>query len=92
MPAQLVIDDMEDQTQGISGSDSYGGWYVYDDETVGAHMTPPPSTPFTMEPIPGGRCASEYAMRLSGTGFSDWGAGMGFDFGYGSSTVNRRSS
>ena len=88
VPAQLVIDDMEDQTQGISGSDSYGGWYVYDDETVGAHMTPPPRTPFTMEPIPGGRCASEYAMRLSGTGFSDWGAGMGFDFGYGNSTVN----
>lgn len=85
VPAQLVIDDMEDQTQGISGSDSYGGWYVYNDETVGAHMTPPPSTPFTMEPIPGGRCASEYAMRLSGTGFSNWGAGMGFDFGYGNS-------
>jgi hypothetical protein len=87
VPAQLVIDDMEDQTQGISGSDSYGGWYVFDDDTVGAHMTPPPRAPFTMEPIPGGRCASEYAMRLTGTGFTQWGAGMGFDFGYGSSSV-----
>jgi hypothetical protein len=83
VPTQIVIDDMEDQTQGISGSDAYGGWYVFDDETTDGHMTPAPNTPFTMEPIPGGRCASEYAMRLSGTGFSQWGAGMGFDFGYG---------
>jgi hypothetical protein len=87
VPAQLVIDDMEDQTSGISSSTAYGGWYVYDDQTTGAHMTPSPGAPFTMEPIPGGRCASEYAMRLSGTGFSQWGAGMGFDFGYGATTI-----
>lgn len=85
--AQLVIDDMEDQTPGILSSQSYGGWYVYDDATTGAHMTPAPNTPFTMERIPGGRCASEYAMRMSGTGFSVWGAGMGFDFGYGATTA-----
>jgi len=87
VPAQLVIDDMEDQTPGILGSNAYGGWYVYDDQTTGSHMTPSPGTPFTMEPIPGGRCASEYAMRMSGTGFSMWGAGMGFDFGYGATTI-----
>lgn len=88
VPIQLMIDDMEDQTSGISSSEAYGGWYVFDDETVGGHLSPAPSTPFTMAPIPGGRCASEYAMRLSGTGFTQWGAGMGFDFGYGGPAVN----
>src|SRR6185503_13398146 len=89
VPTQIVIDDMEDQTPGISGSLAYGTWYVYDDQTMGGHLTPQPGMPFTMEPIPGGRCASEYAMRMSGTGFAEWGAGMGFDFGYGG-TVNGR--
>jgi hypothetical protein len=88
VPAQLLIDDMEDQTQSIVSSLAYGSWYVYNDATVGSHMTPAPNTPFTMEAIPGGRCASEYAMRMSGTGLSQWGAGMGFDFGYGNTTVN----
>jgi len=92
VPTQLVIDDMEDQTPGILGSTAYGTWYVYADETVGGHLMPDPGKPFTMEPIPGGRCASEYAMRLSGTGFSQWGAGMGFDFGYGSAGIGGRVS
>jgi hypothetical protein len=84
--SDLLIDDMEDQSPGISSSDSYGGWYVYDDGTTGAHMAPAPGSFFSMEPIPGGRYASKYAMRMSGTGFSQWGAGMGFDFGYGPPT------
>jgi hypothetical protein len=88
VPPALLIDDMEDRTQSILGSDAYGSWYVYDDETTGAHMMPAQNTVFEMEPIPGGRCASEYAMRLSGTGFSLWGAGMGFDFGYGGTNAN----
>ena len=88
IPTALIIDDMEDQTPAILGSDLYGGWYVYDDMTTSAHMTPAPNAPFTMAPIPGGRCASEYAMRLSGTGFTMWGAGMGFDFGYGGTAAN----
>jgi hypothetical protein len=83
VPADLLIDDMEDRTSGLSSSTTYGGWYVFDDMTTGGTMTPAPSTMFEMEAIPGGRCASEYAMRISGTGFSQWGAGMGFDFGYG---------
>jgi len=74
---------MEDRTSAIAGSTAYGSWYVYDDRTPGGSMKPPPDTMFEMEAIPGGRCASEYAMRMSGTGFSVWGAGMGFDFGYG---------
>jgi hypothetical protein len=86
VPVQFIVDDMEDQTQAILGSDAYGSWYVYGDDTIGAHMTPAPNTAFSMEPIPGGRCASEYAMRMSGTGFTTWGAGMGFDFGYGGTT------
>jgi hypothetical protein len=88
VPTQLLIDDMEDQTPGIVSSVAYGTWYVYNDQTVGGHMTPAPGMPFTMEPIPGGRCASEYAMRMSGTGLSQWGAGMGFDFGYGGTNAS----
>jgi hypothetical protein len=80
--SDLIIDDMEDQTSGISSSNSFGGWYVYDDATAGGQMTPAPSAFFTMEPIPGGRFASRYAMRMRGGGFASWGAGMGFDFGY----------
>src|SRR5215471_973698 len=83
IPRALLIDDMEDKTQGIAGSDAYGSWYVYNDGSSSGHQTPAPVTEFEMELIPGGRCASEYAMRMSGTGFSIWGAGMGFDLGYG---------
>jgi hypothetical protein len=88
VPTQLLIDDMEDQTPDIVGSVAYGSWYVYNDQTVGSHVTPAAGVPFTMEPIPGGRCASEYAMRMSGTGLSQWGAGMGFDFGYGDTNAS----
>ena len=84
--SDLVIDDMEDQTRFISSSDTYALWYVYGDNTAGAQIKPVPSSPFTMEPIPGGRYASKYAMRMSGAGFSDWGAGMGFDLEYGDAT------
>lgn len=82
VPANLLIDDMEDRTSTLSSSTTYGGWYVFDDMTTAGRMTPAPGTMFEMEAIPGGRCASEYAMRMSGTGFTVWGAGMGFDFGY----------
>jgi hypothetical protein len=82
-PAAEIIDDMEDQTPGLSSSSAYATWYTYHDTTAGGHMTPEPNTPFQMAKIPGGRCASEYAMRASGSGFNDWGSGFGFDFGYG---------
>jgi hypothetical protein len=82
--SDLIIDDMEDQTTIISSSTTSGSWYVFDDATVGAQIVPDPmsSSHFPMEPIPGGRYASHYAMRMRGSGFSNWGAGMGFDFGY----------
>jgi hypothetical protein len=80
----LIIDDMEDQTTLISSSTTSGSWYVFDDATAGAQIVPDPvsNSHFPMEPIPGGRYASNYAMRMRGSGFSNWGAGMGFDFGY----------
>jgi hypothetical protein len=34
------------------------------------------------ELIPGGRCGSSYAMRVTGQGFTVWGAGLGLNFVY----------
>lgn len=79
-----IIHDMED------GSDSLpliagrsGGWWTAGDMTPGASIEPASGVPALPEPIPNGRCGSEYAMRVSGQGFDDWGAMLGLSFAYG---------
>jgi hypothetical protein len=69
----LLIDDMEDgdgliATVGIRN----GGWWVSSDGT--GTVTPPAEQAPVAERILGGRCNSKYAMRLTGSGFSEWGA------------------
>jgi hypothetical protein len=78
------LDDMEDGNAMILGRDGrVGQWYTYDDTTEGT-LNPAEDTTPAMEPIPGKRCGtSAKAMRVTGSGFTDWGAGFGFDMRYG---------
>ena len=78
-----LIDDMEDGDNIILyRGGRMGVWYTYHDKTSGT-LSPDEGTAVTMESIPGGRCAlSKHAIRVTGSGFSDWGAGFGFDFRY----------
>lgn len=75
------IDDMEDGNADILGRDGrVSQWYTYNDGTVGNQVPVPNQTPPT-EPIPGNRCGfSTNAFRVTGSGFTNWGSGFGFDF------------
>jgi hypothetical protein len=76
----LLIDDLEDrdgliaQTGGRSG-----GWWVFSDETGGSLEPPANGIPLPTR-IVGGRCASGFAMRVTGQGFTEWGAGINIGF------------
>ena len=76
-----LIDDMEDQNEGLARvSDRNGSWWTGRDDTPGATIQP--SDPVLPEMIPGGRCGSRYAMHVTGQGFNDWGASLGLGFRY----------
>lgn len=78
-----LIDDLEGtDTPLIPARDGrQGSWYVYNDETEGAVQTPPACG----EPFKGTSTSSPdlglglFVARSSGSGFTDWGAGFGFD-------------
>ena len=73
-----LIDDMEDGDGFICPSSTrHGHWYSFSDKTPGADLTPAGNFDPTL--IPGGRRLSQYAAHLTGSGFAEWGAGMGFD-------------
>jgi hypothetical protein len=77
-----VIDDLEDEDALIVPiGDRNGGWWVSSDGSGGtivpqSDAAPPP------ERIPGKRCDSEFAMRLTGQGFTAWGAVLSLGFRY----------
>lgn len=72
-----LIDDLEDGDDAIAEANGrLGGWYTFNDMTVGGTQTPP-ETGFV--PTAGGADGSAYAAATSGKGFTEWGAGMGFD-------------
>jgi hypothetical protein len=72
------IDNMEDGDYLVLMRDGRnGGWYTYADDTAGT-INPPRSMEFPMESIPEPRCGtSTKAMRVTGSGFTDWGSGFG---------------
>jgi hypothetical protein len=72
-----LIDDLEDGDDAINETNGrLGGWYTFNDEsTTGTQM--PPSSGFTT--ATGGADGSAFAAATSGSGFTVWGAGMGFD-------------
>jgi hypothetical protein len=76
--AANMIDDLEDGDPMILASGGrIGAWYTYNDETADAVQSPAASGSFT--PSDGGPDGSSYVAHTSGSGFIEWGAGMGFD-------------
>jgi hypothetical protein len=70
-----LIDDMEDGDGKVSALGGRGGdWFTYHDATAGTQM-PAQGGPVT--PEASDRANSTKAMHTSGSGFSDWGAGLG---------------
>lgn len=64
-----------------------GGWYTYKDNTMTGMISPPAGvSPVSAEEIKGGgRCMggnSDFALHVVGSGFDDWGAGVGTDLGF----------
>jgi hypothetical protein len=81
-----MIDDFEDG-DGYLVNVPDGGWWTAGDGTLGATMVPEQTEISGMlatpERLPEPRCGSLFAMRVTGQGFTDWGAVMGMNFGYG---------
>jgi hypothetical protein len=79
-----IIDDMEDGNSGILDiGRRNGGWWAGGDATPGGSIVPSGTASPEMIPA-GGRCGSRYAMRVTGQGFTDWGAVMTMSFVFGS--------
>jgi hypothetical protein len=80
-----VIDDMESPNfQTNMPGDRGGSWWAGGDDAskaAGAAITPDGNV--NSEAIPGGRCGSRYAVRVTGHGFGEW-AVVDVAFGYGS--------
>lgn len=77
-----LIDDLEDGDGLIAEVGTRnGGWWISTDESGGS-ITPPANMQPPAERILGGRCDSEYAMRVTGTDFTEWGAVLSLGFRY----------
>jgi hypothetical protein len=69
-----LIDDFEDGNPTLAPiGGRLGDWWISTDDTPGGTIVPSPGAA-TPERVPGGRCDSVYAMRITGSGFTDWGA------------------
>jgi hypothetical protein len=72
-----VIDDLDDGDDNIPMVNGRRGfWYVYNDESASGTQTPPSNN---FAPTAMGADGSAFAARTTGSGFTVWGAGMGFD-------------
>ena len=78
-PAAL-IDDMEDQNGSLAQvGDRNGVWWISTDGTDGT-VSPAADASPAAERILGGRCTSRYAMRITGSDFTNWGAVLSVSF------------
>ena len=70
-----LIDDLEDRNPLIAPvAGRNGSWWVVSDGSAGS-ITPPSDAAPPPELIVGGRCEdSRYAVRITGQGFTEWGA------------------
>jgi hypothetical protein len=78
----LLVDDLEDRdglVAEVGGRN--GGWWVYSDASGGTLEPPANAVPVPVR-VAGGRCGSQFAMRVTGQGFTDWGAGVNIGFRY----------
>jgi len=79
-----LIDDLEDgDAQIFRAGGRSGAWWVGGDDTAAATIVPAKNGLAPPESIPGGRCGSQRAVRVSGQGFLDWGSLLGVDLRYG---------
>jgi hypothetical protein len=78
----LLIDDMEDGDGLICPTSGREGWWsASGDGTVSGELNPRSDGPFEPTLIEeGARGTSRYAVRLRGSGFTAWGAGLGLEF------------
>lgn len=82
-----MIDDFEDGDGLVLVVDGRnGGWWTAADATGGT-LVPAQTSLTNMPPTPERlaepRCGSHYAMRITGEGFTDWGAILGVGLAYG---------
>ncbi|HWZ91473.1 MAG TPA: hypothetical protein VNW92_21575 [Polyangiaceae bacterium] len=76
----LSIDDLEDGDNAIQAiGQRTGYWYTYNDGTGTQTPKPDPSGVVPFKPTMGGH-SPLFSAETSGTAFTTWGAGMGFDF------------
>jgi hypothetical protein len=76
----LMIDDLEDGDHFICETGGrQGAWFTVSDGT-GTTLSPASGDTFAPKLITGGPGAGRYAACLTGAGFTDWGALMGFNF------------
>jgi hypothetical protein len=72
-----MIDNFEDGDGAlIPNGGRQGYWYVFNDATEGATQTP--DTTMVL-PEAGGAAGTSLAMHTTGSGFAEWGAGVGVD-------------
>jgi hypothetical protein len=75
-----MIDDMEARSSSIIPSAGrVGAWYAYNDGTAGGTLTPAAGSAFLPAKVEPPRGSSAYAARMTGSGFTQWGAGMAFN-------------
>jgi hypothetical protein len=75
-----VIDQMEDGDGTIETTERRGGvWFSFNDKTDGTQIPDPYAEVFSMAELDPPRAGSRFAARSHGGGFSDWGAGIGFE-------------
>jgi hypothetical protein len=74
-----LVDDMEDDDAAITQTGERNGyWYVGNDNTKNAVMTPPTGS-FAMAKLPADD-RSKYAAGLKAENFTGWGSDIGFNF------------
>jgi hypothetical protein len=77
----LSIDDLEDGDNTIQAlGERVGYWYTYNDGTGTQKPAPDPTGEIPFQPTAGGHSPLFCAETSSTTGFTSYGAGMGFDF------------
>ncbi|HEX6272381.1 MAG TPA: hypothetical protein VFZ53_05055 [Polyangiaceae bacterium] len=78
-----VIDDIEDGNSLIAVvSDRNGSWWITSDGTAEGTISPMSGAAPPPERILGKRCESEYGIRVTGQGFTQWGANVSIGFRY----------
>lgn len=77
--SEHIIDDMEDGNDSICRTDGHvGTWFTTNDQSNGGIQLPPPLAIVRPEQISDGD-DSLYAIHMSGSGWTNWGATIGFN-------------